>query len=203
MESDDIQKRKFVVGLGNPGRKYAQTRHNIGFRVLEVLRQRWNPGEGKEAFEGLFWDVRPHRPAEGSARACLLAPMKYMNCSGRPTAAMLKFYKAAPGDLLVVSDDLALPLGQLRIRPDGSAGGHNGLEDVLRVLSTDNVPRLRVGIGFCPGVMDPKDYVLGKFRPDEEQDIGTAIQFAADAVEDWVFGTGDLTKIMEKYNRKL
>jgi len=210
--------------LGNPGRKYAETRHNVGFQVLEVLRNRWSLGEGKKSFDGLIWETRIGRSAEGSpgkpTPVILLAPMKYMNNSGRSVRAMLDFYKVftententedpegsekpgKPGkdNLLVVMDDLALPLAQLRFRASGSDGGHNGLSDILQTCGTREVSRLRVGIGAAPGVMDPKDYVLGKFRPDEQEDIGAAIQIAADAVEEYL--RDGIAKVMEKYNRK-
>ena len=202
--------RKFIVGLGNPGRKYAKTRHNIGFRVLEVLRDRWALDKGRKAFDGLIWETRIGRSAEGSTpdkpiQVTLLAPMTYMNNSGRSVRAMLDFYKAftekpEKDNLLVVLDDLALPLGQLRFRASGSDGGHNGLSDILQAFSTNNISRLRVGIGAAPGVMDPRDYVLGKFRDDEQEDIGAAIQISADAVEEYL--RDGIAKVMEKYNRK-
>jgi peptidyl-tRNA hydrolase, PTH1 family len=199
--------RKFIVGLGNPGRKYAETRHNVGFRVLEVLRNRWSLSEGRKAFDGLIWETRIGRSAEGfipgnSTPVMLLAPMTYMNNSGRSVRAMLDFYKASleKDNLLVILDDLALPLSQLRFRASGSDGGHNGLSDILQTCGTKNVSRLRVGIGAAPGVMDPKDYVLGKFRPDEQEDIDAAIQIAADAVEEYL--RDGIMKVMEKYNRK-
>jgi len=199
--------RKFIVGLGNPGRKYTETRHNVGFRVLEVLQNRWSLGEGKKSFDGLIWETRIGRSAEGSdlgkpTPVILLAPMTYMNNSGRPVRAMLDFYKALTDkdNLLVILDDLALPIAQLRFRASGSDGGHNGLADILQTCGTRNISRLRVGIGAAPGVMDPKDYVLGKFRPDEQEDIGAAIQIAADAVEEYL--RDGIVKVMEKYNRK-
>jgi len=176
-------------------------------RVLEVLQNRWSLGEGKKSFDGLIWETRIGRSAEGSdlgkpTPVILLAPMTYMNNSGRPVRAMLDFYKALTDkdNLLVILDDLALPIAQLRFRASGSDGGHNGLADILQTCGTRNISRLRVGIGAAPGVMDPKDYVLGKFRPDEQEDIGAAIQIAADAVEEYL--RDGIVKVMEKYNRK-
>ncbi|HAU37205.1 MAG TPA: aminoacyl-tRNA hydrolase [Phycisphaerales bacterium] len=191
---------KFVVGLGNPGTRYARTRHNVGFRVLDVLRELWRMGEPRAAFEGLLIDGRVSRPGAEAQRVMLLAPQTYMNCSGRSVRAMLDFYKGAPDELLVVLDDLALPPGRLRLRAEGSAGGHNGLDDVLRVVGTTRVARLRIGIGAAPAQMDPADYVLGRFGPDEQDAIDVAIRVAADAVEDWLFGGID--SAMAKYNRK-
>lgn len=192
--------RKFVVGLGNPGRKYVDTRHNVGFRVLEVLRQRWSLGAAAEKFQSMFWQARRERFDEEPRNVVLLAPMTYMNNSGQAVRAMMDFYKARPDEMLVVLDDFALPLAQLRVREKGSAGGHNGLSDIISKCGTDEVPRLRIGIGIPPGVMDASDFVLGKFAPKEVEDIGSAINIAADVVEDWVFG--DIKKIMTKYNRK-
>ncbi|HNX26156.1 MAG TPA: aminoacyl-tRNA hydrolase [Phycisphaerae bacterium] len=192
--------RRFVVGLGNPGRKYVETRHNVGFRVLEVLRQRWGLETAAEKFQSMFWQTRRERFDEESRNVVLLAPMTYMNESGRAVRAMMDFYKAQPDEILVVLDDFALPLAQLRLRAKGSAGGHNGLADIIHKCGSDEFPRLRIGIGTPPGVMDVSDYVLGKFASNELEDIGSAINIAADAVEDWVFG--DMLNVMQKYNRK-
>jgi PTH1 family peptidyl-tRNA hydrolase len=197
-QTSETSDRRFVVGLGNPGRKYARTRHNVGFMVLELLQNRWHLGAGKDSFEGLIWNHRIDRAQ--SRTVTLLAPMTYMNCSGRSVRKLLGFYKAKPSEMLVVLDDLALPLGRLRLRTSGSAGGHNGLDDIIRACETDEVPRLRIGIGQAPGVMDPKDYVLGKFDKNEIEEIGCAIQRSAEAVEDWLFD--DMTRVMEKYNRE-
>jgi len=200
MDAHDTPDRaKFVVGLGNPGTKYAGTRHNVGFRVLEIVRDRWRPGAGREAFDGRLYDARPSRGGE-SRRVMLLAPQTYMNASGRAVRRLADFYKAEPADVLIVMDDLALPLAALRLRPSGSAGGHNGLADILRAMGTDQVPRLRIGIGAKPPGWDQADYVLSRFRPDEREEIDVAIRLAADAVEDWVFDGMDAA--MEKHNRR-
>jgi PTH1 family peptidyl-tRNA hydrolase len=190
---------KFVVGLGNPGRKYERTRHNVGFRVLEVLQRRWGLEKGKSAFEGLVWQDDPIRDGV-MRRVRLLAPQTYMNRSGRSVRKMLDYYHASIEAMLVVLDDIALPLGQLGVRNSGSAGGHNGLDDILRVCGTNDVARLRIGVGAPPGVMDPKDYVLSAFTNNEIEEIGAAIEQAADAVEMWIFE--DISKVMETYNRK-
>ncbi len=195
----ETEKTKFVVGLGNPGRQYARTRHNVGFDVVAALRRRWSIAEGKQAFGGLFYDARVTR-GDRTQRVMLLEPQTFMNCSGRAVRAIADFYKAAPGDMLIVLDDFALPLGRLRCRPDGSAGGHNGLADILTAMGTQSVPRLRLGIGSPPGRMEWKDFVLTTFRGDELDAVGDAVELAADAVEDWVFR--GLVYVMEKYNRK-
>ncbi|MBN1943943.1 MAG: aminoacyl-tRNA hydrolase [Phycisphaerae bacterium] len=199
MDAQGHNAGKFVIGLGNPGRKYERTRHNVGFRVLDVLRRRWGLGKGKSAFEGAVWRADRTRGGE-TQRVRLLAPQTYMNCSGRAVRKMLDYYQASPESMLVVLDDLALELGRLRIRPDGSAGGHNGLDDVVRACGTQIVPRLRIGVGAPPGAMDPKDYVLSAFGEKETEIIGATIEQAADAVELWIFE--DISKVMEMYNRK-
>ncbi|MFB3894323.1 MAG: aminoacyl-tRNA hydrolase [Phycisphaerae bacterium] len=193
-------KTKFVVGLGNPGHKYAADRHNVGFAVLAALERRWKFGRGREAFSGVLCDARVSRPGESERRVMLLAPQTYMNCSGRAVRAMADFYKAAPRDILIVLDDMALPPGRLRARAEGSAGGHNGLADVLAAMGTTAVPRLRIGIGAPPGAADRKDFVLSPFAGDEVETMKAAVELAAAAVEDWVFG--GIECVMAKYNRK-
>lgn len=191
--------RRLVVGLGNPGRKYVGTRHNVGFEVLETLRSRWSMGDGKEAFEGLHWSGRWTRRGQDQP-VMMLAPMTYMNRSGRAVRGIVEYFRLPLENVLVVMDDTALPLGQLRARGSGSAGGHNGLADILQACGSDTVPRLRVGIDRAPGRMDSKDYVLGKFTPPQREAIDCAIPRAADAVEDWVFH--GLSRVMEIYNRR-
>jgi len=191
---------RFVVGLGNPGRRYVRTRHNAGFRVLETLRRRWQAPEPRKTFCGHVTDVRlPARAGGEARRVVLLAPQTYMNDSGKAVLEMTKFYKADCRDVLVVLDDLALPPGRLRARACGSAGGHKGLADILRVLGTERVPRLRIGIGAAPPEMEAEDYVLAKFGPQEGPTMEEAFDLAADAVEDWIFG--DIECVMQEYNR--
>jgi PTH1 family peptidyl-tRNA hydrolase len=190
---DNAGQTRFVVGLGNPGREYAETRHNVGFMVLAELRRRWPLGGEKGRFHALVWDGRI-----GSSRVVLAAPQTYMNRSGLAVAEMLAFYKAAPADVLVVMDDLALPTGRVRVRTEGSAGGHKGLTDILAALCTDAVPRLRVGIGQPPPRMDAADYVLSAFRDEEWLLIREAIDRSADAVEAWL-GQG-IEYVMGKFN---
>jgi len=196
----ETDKPKFLVGLGNPGREYQGTRHNIGFEVLAALRRKWFLDDGRSAFHGRLYDARPQRRQACSRRVLLLAPRTYMNRSGLAAGEMMAFYKAPRGDMLVILDDMALPLGLLRFRADGSAGGHKGLADVLAALGGEDVPRLRIGIGQPPEVMDSVDFVLSRFRREEEETVEKAIATAVDAVEDWVFeGIGF---VMDKYNRK-
>lgn len=189
-----------MVGLGNPGRQYAQTRHNVGFRVVDLLRSRWRAGDGKAAFGGQFWEVRPAGPEGISRSVVLFEPHTYMNRSGQAVRELAAFYKAEPDELLVVLDDMNLPVGRVRLRGDGSSGGQKGLADVVGQLGTSAVPRLRIGIGSPPGRMDGADFVLSAFGPDDFEIIQTAIQVAADAVNDWVFR--GMKYAMERYNRK-
>ena len=200
MSCSDSYRRKFVVGLGNPGREYADTRHNVGFQVLEALRCRWQVSGGRKAFDGRCDEARPQRPESGVRRVLLLEPHTFMNCSGRAVGEMARFHRADCQDILVVLDDLALPLGRLRLRASGSAGGHKGLADVLAALGSESVPRLRIGIGSPPERMDATDFVLTPFADGELEEIARAIQLAAEAVEDWVFHGAEY--VMEKYNRK-
>ncbi len=185
---------KYVVGLGNPGRRYRQTRHNVGFMVLKELRRRWDFGRARSKFHSRVWTG--HMEASGVA---LVAPQTYMNCSGTAVAELAAFYKLSAADLLVVMDDLALPLGRLRARAKGSAGGHKGLADILAALGTEAVARLRVGIGAPPEHMDNIAYVLSAFAEDEWTVMAPAIARAADAVETWV--RSGIAEVMNRFNR--
>lgn len=187
---------KFVVGLGNPGRKYRDTRHNVGFMVLKELRRLWGPGRGKRKFHARLWDANV-----GGKRIMLAAPQTYMNRSGLAVAEMTGFYKADPSDVLVVMDDAALPVGRLRARASGSAGGHNGLNDILKTLGTNRLARLRIGIGEPPEMTDPADYVLSGFKTEEKPVIAEAVKLAANAVEDWI--NKGITYVMNHYNHEV
>lgn len=162
------------MGLGNPGRQYAGTRHNAGFMILDELASRAGSAFRHES----KWDAEV-APAAGSL---LCKPSSYMNLSGAPTRAVADFYKYHPADVLVVLDDAALPLGRLRIRRDGSAGGHNGLQSVMNHLGTQQIARLRVGIGGSAGG-GMADHVLSRFSDEEEPVLRRAVARAADAVE--------------------
>jgi PTH1 family peptidyl-tRNA hydrolase len=171
---------KLVVGLGNPGRKYEGTRHNVGFRVMAELARRHGRSTPKAAFQGEVVEA-----LLGEEKSLLLCPHTLMNRSGASVLAARDFYKVQPEDLLVVSDDLNLPLGKLRFRPGGSSGGQRGLEDVLHRLGTEEVARLRIGIGGPPAGRDAADWVLGRFAKHETDEIDVAVVRAADAVESW------------------
>ena len=189
-----------MVGLGNPGRRYAETRHNVGFMVLDRLAERWQADSSKRAFSGQVVEARPARPGCDGSKVVLLKPETYMNRSGQAAREMLRFFKADAADLLVVLDDTALALGRIRARESGSGGGHNGLSDIMKALASQDINRLRIGIDPAPGMMELSDYVLGKFTAAQIEQIGPAIEQAADAVEDWIFE--GITYVMDKYNRK-
>lgn len=184
---------KLVVGLGNPGRKYEGTRHNVGFVVLEKLARRHGAARPKANFQGETTEINL-----AGERTVLLWPHTYMNLSGASALAARDFYKLADENLLVVSDDFNLPLGKLRMRPQGTAGGQKGLADILRRLGTDAIPRLRIGVGPVPPNWNPADFVLGRFTAQESSIIEPALEQAADAVQDWVeLGP---QKCMNRYN---
>jgi PTH1 family peptidyl-tRNA hydrolase len=170
---------KLIVGLGNPGPEYAGTRHNVGYDVIDCVASRWDVGLATEKFHGWFGTGQI-----GGARVALLKPTTYMNRSGRAVLAAGRFYKLELVDLLVVSDDLALPVGRLRMRAGGSAGSHKGLQDILDRLGTDAWCRLRIGIGEAVG--SSTQYVLGRFGPEEAVLMEQVARRAADAVACWV-----------------
>lgn len=186
---------KLIVGLGNPGRKYTGTRHNIGWEVLAELAKRYSAEKPKAKFDGELAEVQ----IEGE-RAMLLWPLTYMNNSGQCVQPVRDFYKIANEDLLVTCDDVALPSGKLRIRAKGSSGGQNGLKDIIRRLGTEEFPRLRIGIGAPPPGWALPDYVLSKFTKDEEIVFRDAVEKAASAIGDWV--KLGLSACMNKYNVK-
>jgi PTH1 family peptidyl-tRNA hydrolase len=185
---------KLIAGLGNPGAEYVGTRHNVGFAVIDALASRLgltSAGEfarvARKKFEGLALDgTVESSEAGGSEKVLLLQPMTYMNDSGRSVQAALAFYRLTPADLLVISDDVALPAGRIRLRADGSAGGHNGLADIERALAGDQYPRLRVGIDAPPVPGVQRDYVLGRISQAQRPLIDQAIARAVDAVLVWV-----------------
>jgi PTH1 family peptidyl-tRNA hydrolase len=184
---------KLVVGLGNPGRKYEGTRHNVGFRVAALLAERHGTSKPKRAFQGEL--VEAVIEAE---KVLLLCPHTLMNLSGGSVLEARDFYKIANEDLLVVGDDFNLPLGKLRFRQSGSSGGQRGLENILHRLGSDEIPRLRVGIGSPAEGRQAADYVLGRFSKAERVEVDDAIVRAADAVAVWV--REGVAVAMNRYN---
>ena len=185
---------KLVAGLGNPGRRYRDTRHNVGFRVVERLGTQLAAGTPRSRFDADTSEVRL-----ADERVLLLAPQTYMNRSGASVLAARDFYKIPLEDILVVCDDFNLPLGRLRARPKGSAGGQKGLQDVIQRLGDTGVPRLRIGIGAPPPGWDVADYVLSKFQKAEEDCVGLAIRRAAEATVVWV--AEGIQACMNNFNR--
>ena len=187
---------KLVVGLGNPGRKYAETRHNVGWMVLAELKRNYGTGQPKEKFHGEVVEAEI-----AGEQVLLLAPHTFMNESGRSVLAARDFYKLADNALLVVCDDFNLPLSKLRVRPGGGSGGQKGLADIVHRLGSDQVPRLRLGIGPVPENWDPAGFVLGKFDRHEQKEVGSVVTEACQAVALWVADGVD--KAMNRFNGDL
>ena len=171
--------RALVVGLGNPGPEYAESRHNVGVRVVELLAAR--AGGGKFSKHRTNADVLEGRLAGRSA--VLAVPRTYMNVSGGPVAGLLRYYGVAPADLVVVHDDLDLGFGVVRLKRGGGEGGHNGLRSISASIGTKDYLRVRFGIGRPPGRQDPADFVLKRFSGAERKELDFAVDLAADAVE--------------------
>ncbi len=171
---------QLIVGLGNPGAKYDGTRHNIGFVVLDALSRAWNiPLTDHKKFQGWFGEGMAPR----STKIRLLKPSTYMNDSGRSIRAVLDWYKIPPEAVLVVYDDMDLPVGRLRMRLSGSAGGQNGMKSAIAHLGTDKFPRLRLGIGSKSAGRDAVDHVLGSFAPADKVVMAEVLDLAVGAIE--------------------
>jgi len=184
---------KLVVGLGNPGPEYAETRHNLGFKVIEALEIALGIEVKKRRFSSRIGEG----PCAGR-RLILMKPWKFMNRSGGPVAAAVGFYKLDLRDLMVITDDMALEVGRIRVRAKGSAGGHHGLADIIGQLGSDEFARCRVGIGPSPGA-EAVGHVLGRPPVQDRQLLNEAILRARDAVLSWVqFG---IDKTMNEFNR--
>ena len=184
---------KLVVGLGNPGRKYQETRHNVGFDVVQELARKHSVGGFRTKFKGEYCEANL-----GGQAAILLIPHTYMNLSGASVQPATVFFKIKPADLMVVCDDFNLPLARLRFRARGSSGGQKGLADILGRLGSQEISRLRIGIGACPPRWDVADYVLSKFQFDEQQPMTDAIGRAAEAMVQWA--EKGIQHCMNQYN---
>ena len=189
---------KLVVGLGNPGPEYDNTRHNVGFEVVDRVARRWGDPASSVArnkFSGLLLEVMID-----NEKTLLLKPLTFMNLSGQAISEAVHFYKLSPEeDLLVIVDDTALPCGSMRLKPGGGSGGHNGLSDTSQRLGTDKCARLRLGID-APGEIPLTNYVLGRFRPDQKILVEPTLDDAANAVAVWA--RQDLDTAMNQFNRK-
>lgn len=184
---------KLVVGLGNPGRKYEGTRHNIGFEVIYAFARKFATGRPRSDFQAEVVEA-----TAGSERLLLVCPQTFMNLSGASVLKARDFYKLENAELLVVCDDFNLPLGKLRVRAGGSAGGQKGLQDIIRCLGTETFPRLRIGIGEPPEQWEGRDFVLSKFTKDEQTEVGIAVARTVDAVECWA--TAGIAACMNQFN---
>jgi PTH1 family peptidyl-tRNA hydrolase len=172
---------KVLVGLGNPGKKYEGTRHNVGWLVIGELAVRHGAARPKVRFEAEVAEI-----SVAGQKLVLVAPQTYMNASGRSVRQVVDFYQIVPSDVLIVCDDINLPLAKLRLRRSGSSGGQKGLENVIQQLGTQDVARLRIGVDKPPDGRDSADYVLDRFGKTELREIEAAVRTAADAVETWV-----------------
>lgn len=185
---------KVIAGLGNPGARYARSRHNVGFQCVDALA----------GAHGLAFSMEPRlhaQIAQGSIAGVpvlLVKPMTYMNLSGKAVQAVLHYYRRTPADLLVVYDDLDLPVGRVRMRPAGGSGGHKGMQSIIQALGTEEFARLRIGIGR-PTAGDPADYVLQDFTLDEAVEIARVVDRAVEAIRLWL--QGNLDAAMNLVNR--
>ncbi|MCI8550343.1 MAG: aminoacyl-tRNA hydrolase [Lachnospiraceae bacterium] len=184
-----------IAGLGNPGLKYAGTRHNVGFGAIDVLAEKY----------GIGVDTKKHKALMGKGiiegqKVVLLKPQTYMNLSGESIRGAVDYYKLSAEEILVIYDDVNLDVGRLRIREKGSAGGHNGMKNIIACLESDEFPRIRVGVGNKPPRMDLADYVLGRFPEEELPDVRESIKEAAQAAV--LVVNGQIEAAMNQFNGK-
>ena len=185
-----------IVGLGNPGRQYEHTRHNAGFDVMDALAEKYNISISESGHKALFG-----KGMIGGQKVILAKPQTFMNLSGESVAELLHYYKIDPEEeLLVIFDDISLAPGNIRIRKKGSAGGHNGIKNIIAHLGTQEFQRIRIGVGEKPKEYDLADYVLGRFSAEDRKLVEEAFANAADAVRLMVQGKTD--EAMNLYNRK-
>lgn len=183
-----------IVGLGNPGKQYEFTRHNAGYLCLDYLAAKHNIKVNKIKFKSLVGEG-----SIGGEKVVLLKPTTFMNLSGEAVVEAVNFYKADYQNVIVVYDDISLPVGTLRIREKGSAGGHNGMKNIIYLSGKDAFPRIRLGVS-APGERDLADYVLGKFSKDDMKAFSLAVEDAVDAIEYML--KGNTAKAMNLYNKK-
>lgn len=185
---------KLVVGLGNPGTQYSGTRHNAGFDVVLELVRRFQPEKSKLNFSSEIWEV-----FAPTGKLLLVTPTTYMNRSGEAVQQITRFYQIVPQDVAIICDDINLPLGRIRWRAGGSAGGQKGLADIIQRLGTDQIPRLRMGVGRPPGQMDAADFVLSRFRAEERAESELMTKIGADSIGAWI--AEGVTSAMNRFNR--
>ena len=186
-----------IAGLGNPGKEYVNTRHNVGWSALDVFASKYGIRVEEEKFKALTG-----KGVVNGQKVILVKPLTYMNLSGEALRAVCDYYKIDPEtELIVLYDDIALPVGALRVRPKGSAGGHNGIKNIIQHLGSEVFPRIRVGVGEKPSRMDLADYVLGHFSKEEQAAEAEAYEKVADAI--CMIMEDKLEEAMNKYNRKV
>jgi PTH1 family peptidyl-tRNA hydrolase len=185
---------KLIVGLGNPGKQYAKTRHNVGFMVIDSLLNKLGNPKLKEKFNGLFYEC----DISGD-KVILLKPQSYINLSGEVINRFVNYYNIKVDDIIIINDDMDLDLGRYKLKPSGSSAGHNGLKSVEQNLKTDEYKRLKIGISNDKTI-DAKDYVLGKFRKEELDTINEVIEKSAEIIREYV--NTSFEDLMNKYNRK-
>lgn len=185
---------RLIVGLGNPGRQYEHTRHNVGFDTIDELSKRLNIPLSQSKWKGLYGIGQ----ASGQ-KVLLLKPLTFMNLSGEAVRAVIDYYQMEIEDLLIIYDDLDLPVGKIRLRQKGSPGGHNGIKSIVAHLGTQEFNRIRIGIDRPEPGVSIIDYVLGRFRPDESAAIQAALKKSAEACEAWL--TLPFLQVMNQYNK--
>ena len=183
---------KMIVGLGNPGKEYENTRHNIGFMVVDEYLRHYNITGLKNKFNGLYAKI--YRNGE---YFIILKPLSYMNLSGTVVKRFASFFKIKPEDILVIHDDLDLPVGKIKIKPKGSSGGHNGIKNIIENLKTELFPHFKIGIDKNKNILY-KDYVVGKFGKEDLEKIKKIYEFSSNVIDDFL--DYDIEKVMSKYN---
>lgn len=196
-QRDATQSPALVIGLGNPGAEYARHRHNVGFQVVDALAR----AHGLAFSRAKLARAQVAQGRIAGRRVILAKPQTFMNRSGQAVGRLARWHSVPPQQILIVYDELDLPLGRLRLRPEGGAGGHNGMRSIIEALGSQEFPRLRVGINRPPGKMDPADYVLHPFSPEEAEIIAPVIEQAVAAIETWL--AKGIVAAMDRYNRPL
>lgn len=184
---------KMIVGLGNPGSKYEKTKHNIGFMVIDQLCEKYQVTLNKHDFEGIYGSFNYQ-----GEKIFLVKPLTYMNDSGRSVRPLMKYYQVQPDELLVIQDDMDIPMGKLRLRQKGSAGGHNGIKSIIAAVGTQNFKRLKIGIQH-PSDQSVVNWVLSAFSKEDQITIDQSVEQATNAIENWLTND-DFMQTMNQYN---
>ena len=185
---------KLVVGLGNPGAKYRGTRHNVGFMTMDEVAYQEKFDFDKALFDAVFAQVQM-----GGEKVIFMKPLTFMNLSGEAIRPLMNYFKIGIEDLLIVYDDMDLPVGKIRLRQKGSAGGHNGMKSIISCLGTSEFNRIKVGVGRPKEGRTVVGHVLNRFEKEEEEDIIFAVQKSVDAIRSWI-DTDDFVKTMNQFN---